>query len=62
MPGSIAAAVPAIPSALRATRMIVLTSGWRLISTAAARPMPWLAPVITHTLPVGHDRRPIRSW
>src|SRR4029078_2010863 len=33
-------------------RTSVETSGSRLIRTAAARPMPWLAPVMTQTLPI----------
>ena len=30
--------------------------GSRLIRTAAARPMPWLAPVMTQTLPIVSPR------
>ena len=53
---SISATVPSSPSALRATSTIEPTLGSRLIRTAAARPMPWLAPVITQTLPIVSPR------
>src|SRR4051794_15884549 len=51
-PALSSAAVPLRPSALLATSTIASTPGSRLIRTAAARPMPWLAPVTTHTLPM----------
>ncbi len=51
------ATVPSSPSALRAIEhQRVRPSGSRLIRTAAARPMPWLAPVMTQTLPTVSPR------
>src|SRR6478672_11665100 len=52
LPGSMAAAVPSSPVALRAMRTSADTSGSWLIRIAVARPMPWLAPGITQTLPI----------
>ena len=37
------------------------TSGSRLIRIAAARPMPWLAPVMTHDLAHRQPPRPMTS-
>src|SRR6478736_9494008 len=51
-PAASSAAVPSRPDALRAMSTRASTSASRLMRTAAARPMPWLAPVMTQTLPI----------